>query len=108
MHDRKTITTSLCAGLFLAAGSVVAGEAKIEVSHGSFEPAEVTINAGEKVVFRNVVEMPGGHTIAFEDIDAGSDALENGEKWSHTFDEPGTYRFYVEEHSGNKGTVIVE
>lgn len=107
MHYRIPIT-GLFAGLFLLAGSAAAGETKVEVSHGSFEPAEVTISAGEKVVFKNVVEMPGGHTIAFEDIDAGSEALDNGEKWSYTFDEPGTYHFYVEEHSENKGTVVVE
>lgn len=100
--------TGLFAGLFLLAGSAVAGKAKVQVGHGSFEPAKVTISAGEKVVFRNVVDMPGGHTIAFEDIEAGSGALDNGEKWSHTFEEPGTYHFYVEEHSGNKGTVVVE
>lgn len=103
-----TLITSLFAGLLLVAGSAYAGGTKVKVSHGSFEPAEVTISAGEKVVFKNVVDMPGGHTIAVEDTDAGSEALENGEKWAHTFDEPGTYRFYVEEHPDNKGTVVVE
>lgn len=103
-----TLITSLFAGLFLAAGAAVAGKAVVEVSHGSFEPAKVEISAGEKVVFRNVVDMPGGHTIAFEDIEAGSGALANGEKWAHVFDEPGTYHFYVAEHPENKGTVVVK
>lgn len=104
----RILITSLFAGMFLFAGSAISGGTKVQVSHGSFEPAKVTISAGEKVVFKNVVDMPGGHTIAFEEIDTGSGALDNGEKWSHTFDEPGTYHFYVKEHSENKGTVIVE
>jgi plastocyanin len=104
----RILIASLFAGLFLVAGSAFAGGTKVKVSHGSFEPAEVTISAGEKVVFKNVVDMPGGHTIAIEEIDAASESLDNGEKWSHTFDEPGTYHFYVKEHSDNKGTVVVE
>lgn len=107
MQYRRLIA-SLFAGMLMVAGSAFAGGTKVKVSHGSFEPAEVTISAGEKVVFKNVVDMPGGHTIAIEDIEAGSEALENGEKWSHTFEEPGTYRFFVEEHAENKGTVVVE
>lgn len=107
MRNRHA-TISLILGLLLLPAAVFADKARVAVSHGTFDPAEVTIQAGGKVVFKNVVQMPGGHTIAFEEIDAESDALGQGEKWSHTFDEPGTYRFYVKEHPDKKGTVIVE
>jgi plastocyanin len=98
-------------GLLLLPAATLADKAdraKIEVSHGTFEPSAITVKAGKKVVFKNVVEMPGGHTIAFEEIDAESEALGNGEKWSHTFTEPGVYHFYVKEHPDNKGTVTVK
>lgn len=106
MRDRHTI--SLILGLILLPAAALADKARIAVSHGSFEPSEVTIQAGGKVVFENVVEMPGGHTIAFEEIEDESGALGQGEKWSHTFDEPGTFHFYVKQHPDNKGTVVVE
>lgn len=107
MYYRHT-AMSLLPGLCLLPAIAFADKAKVEVSHGSFDPAEVTVQAGEKVVFKNVVKMPGGHTIAFEEIDAESGALDNGERWSHAFEEPGTYHFYVKEHPENKGTVVVE
>lgn len=106
-YRRMTVVVILAA--CLVPGFALAGDkAKVKVSHGSFEPAEVTVQAGEKVVFKNVVDMPGGHMIAFEDMEAGSEALDNGEKWVHAFEEPGSYRFYVAEHPENKGTVVVE
>lgn len=113
MHYRNLAITVI-AGLFLLPGAVLADkdkhkdEARVEVGHGTFEPSAVTVKAGSRVSFKNVVEMPGGHTIAFEEIDAESGALGYGEKWSHTFKEPGTYHFYVKEHPDNKGTVTVE
>lgn len=107
MSTRRT-AICLLLGFMLAPAAALADKAKVEVSHGSFEPAEVTIPAGGKVVFKNVVQMPGGHTIVFENLDAESGALANGEKWSHTFEEAGTYHFFVKEHPENKGTVVVE
>lgn len=99
---------SLIAGLLLLPAAALADKARVEVGHGTFEPSAVTVKAGSKVTFKNVVQMPGGHTIAFEEIDAESGPLGNGEKWSHSFDEPGTYHFYVKEHPDNRGIVTVK
>lgn len=104
----RCVANSLILSLFLVPTIVLADKAKVEVSHGSFDPSEVTVQAGEEVVFENVVQMPGGHTIAFEEIDAESGALDKGQTWSHAFKEPGTYHFYVKEHPENKGSVVVE
>lgn len=99
---------SFVAALFLAPAVVLAGEATVEVGHGTFEPATVTIKAGEGVVFHSVEKMPGGHTIVFDELDARSSGLGQGESWSHTFEKPGTYRFRVKEHPDNAGEVIVQ
>lgn len=104
----RNAAIGLITGLFLVPATALADKARVEVSHGSFDPAEVTVPAGGKVVFKNVAQMPGGHTIVVEGIDAESGALGDGEKWSHAFEEPGTYHFYVKQHSENKGTVVVE
>lgn len=105
---RYTQYIGIALALMLASASAAAGEATVKVGHGSIEPASVTIEAGEKVVFHNEKEMPGGHTVVFDDLDAQSSGLGEGESWSHTFDEPGTYHFRVKEHPDNTGTVIVE
>lgn len=80
---------------------------EVEVGHGSFEPAEITVNVGQKVTFTNTKKMSDGHTVVFDELDAQSGGLSKGESWSHTFDEPGTYTFRVQEHSDNTGTIKV-
>ena len=96
------------AAMFLTPALALAEEVRVEVGHGSFEPSEVSIDAGTTVVFENVVEMPGGHTIVIEELDAQSDALGSGETWSYTFEEAGTYHVHVKEHAeADKARVVV-
>lgn len=107
---RQTITTTaVLLMLCLVSGAVPAGgDTQVDVGHGSFEPSELTIEVGEKVVFRNTAKMPGGHTVVLDNADAASEGLGKGESWRYTFDEPGTYHFHVKEHPDNKGTVSVK
>ena len=88
----------------------------------SFEPATITINAGEQVVWKNTstyyhnvvddaarainrvdVGFPSG-TASF-----GSGLLQPDTNFYHVFNQPGTYHYVctVHETSGMKGTVIV-
>lgn len=94
--------------LAAAPAAVLAAETVVKVGHGTFEPAQVTIDAGDTVTFVNTKKMPGGHTIVFEEIEASSEGLVKGKSWSHTFDEPGTYSFHVKEHPDASGTVTVQ
>lgn len=91
----------------LAPALALAEGATVEVGHGSFEPAEITINAGQTVTFTNTKKMSGGHTIVFDELDAQSGGLAKGESWSHTFEDPGTYTARVKEHADNAGTIKV-
>lgn len=107
MRDiRQAIIVSLA--LMLAPASTLAGDVTVKVGHGSFEPSEVAIEAGDTVTFTNTQEMPGGHTVVFDELDVRSKGLAKGESWSHTFEKAGTYRFRVEEHPDNAGSVAVE
>lgn len=106
---RTTRHAAAAAILTLTATATLAGEAKIAVGHGSFQPAEVTIQTGQAVTFTNTKEMPGGHTVVFDELDTASEGLAKGKSWSHTFEQPGTYHFHVKEHAdGATGTVTVE
>lgn len=89
----------------------------------TFEPASVTIKAGETVEFVN--GSPLEHTVTAdpakarnadnvslpkgaETFDSGN--LASGESFSHTFDEPGTYQYFCIPHeaAGMTGTIIVQ
>mmetsp|Transcript_37813 Transcript_37813/g.52506 ORF Transcript_37813/g.52506 Transcript_37813/m.52506 type:complete len:156 (-) Transcript_37813:293-760(-) len=74
-----------------------------------FEPANITVAAGEKVTFVNNRGFP--HNVVFDEdeVPAGIDAdaishidLINGpgDEVSNVFDTPGTYGYYCEPHQG--------
>src|SRR5690606_10513561 len=58
-----------------------AEEVTVTVGHNRIDPASVTIRAGDTVVFHNVDEMPGGHTIAAQDGSFQSPPLAKDQKW---------------------------
>jgi plastocyanin len=72
------------------------------------DPAELKIKAGDTVVFHNMQEMPGGHTVVADDGSFESPPLAKDEQWKHTFEKPGTYGIHVKQHPMAKGKVIVE
>jgi plastocyanin len=85
-----------------------AEETMVHVGHNRLDPAEVSIPAGDAVIFHNMDEMPGGHTIVADDGSFSSPPLAKDEKWSHTFAEPGAYAYHIKEHPDAKGKVVVE
>lgn len=96
----------LCSfGLALAAA---AAEVTVTVGHSRIDPSQVKVRAGDTVVFHNVDEMPGGHTIAAKDGSFSSPPLAKDEKWSHTFEAPGTHEIHIEQHPNAVGEIVVE
>lgn len=98
----------LSAALALFSFSSLAGEATVDVGHGTFDPASVTIMTGETVVFDSTQKMPGGHTVVIDELEVQSPALDQGETWSYTFEKPGNYHARVKEHPKNAAEVIVK
>jgi plastocyanin len=89
----------------------------------TFEPATVTIAAGETVEWRNVSNVR--HTATADPAEANdpehvhlpdgaepfnSGFVEPGGSWRHTFEVPGAYDYFCIPHeaTGMLGTVIVE
>ena len=87
----------------------VAAGATVTISNFQFSPRRVTVKAGSDVTWE---VKEGTHTVNADDGSFGSAALSAGQKFSHTFATPGTYRYYCSFH-GSKGghdmagTVIV-
>jgi len=83
-----------------------ASEANIEIKDFSFSPATVTIKAGGTVTWTQRDSVK--HDITADDGSFTSPLLSEGESWSRTFDNPGTYAFHCNPHQRMKGTIIVE
>ena len=101
--------------MFLCLSSIVlfsliasADDALVQVGHNKLDPAEITVTVGTTVVFHNLDEMPGGHTIVASDGSFESPGLAKDQKWSHTFTEPGVYAYEIKEHPSAKGKIVVE
>ena len=93
----------------LAASPALAGEALVKLGHNKIDPAKVTVQAGDKVVFHNLDEMPGGgHTVVADDGSFESPGLAKDATWTHVFDKPGSYGIHLKQHPGAKGTVEVK
>ena len=81
--------------------------ATISTRDFSFDPDEATAGRGESVEWTN--EGAVAHTITAEDDLFDSGAIEPGESFVFTFDQPGTYDYSCTIHPGRmQGTVTVE
>jgi plastocyanin len=83
----------------------VAG-AEVKIDNFSFTPATITVAVGTQVTWTNRDDIP--HTIVTEDQTIKSKALDTDEKFSATFDKPGTYSYFCSIHPKMKGTIVVQ
>lgn len=107
---RVAVVLGIVLGSILFVNSGWAGGQMVEIalSHSQIEPARVEIKAGESVSFKNVVDMPGGHTVVADDGSFESPPLNKGESWTHSFAKSGSYKFHLKQHPGTKGEVVVQ
>lgn len=78
-----------------------------------FEPDTLTIEPGDTVNFVNAQDDK--HNVMFEEVPDGADFAtspmlkKEGQKWSHTFTQEGTYKYHCHPHAdwGMKGVIIV-
>ncbi len=104
----RNLALALLAAAVVAASAVAADEVMVHVGHNKLAPAELEIAVGTTVVFHNMDEMPGGHSIVADDGSFQSPSLEKNGRWSHTFDKVGVYSYSIKEHPSAKGKITVE
>ena len=75
---------------------------QIDITGFSFAPGEITIAAGTTVIWRHDSTAP--HTVTADEGHFRSDTLNNGDEFSFTFEEPGSYPYYCEFHGAPEGT----
>lgn len=79
---------------------------EIVIQNFAFEPSTLTVKAGTKVTWVNRDDEP--HTATATDKRFNSKALENGDRFSTEFTQPGTYKYYCALHPKMTGQVIVK
>ena len=82
---------------------------EVDIPSISFDPEEVTVEAGTTVKWTNSDDLP--HTVTKEggpggDFDSGD--LETGDEFELVFDVKGTVDYVCTIHPGQAGTVVVE
>ena len=92
----------------LVASPALAGEVVVKLGHNKIEPAMVPLQAGDKVVFHNLDEMPGGHSVVADDGSFQSPPLAKDAKWTQVFEKPGSYGIHLKEHPTTKATIEVK
>ena len=83
--------------------------AAVTIERSRFEPDELTVSAGTEVTWENLDAF--AHTVTSDEestlaFDSGE--LAQGDTFSQTFDEAGTFEYFCEIHPTMKSTVVVE
>jgi plastocyanin len=81
--------------------------AAVSVTIGDFffRPQDVTVTAGEAVTWTNEGTVPEGHTATGDGFDSG--VLKEGQSFSHTFEEAGSFDYVCTLHPNMRGTITV-
>ena len=76
----------------------------VVLADSRFEPATVTVGAGETVTWRNQGRLI--HNVKGTAFGTRR-ALASGERYRHTFSRPGRYTYVCTFHAGMEGTIVV-
>lgn len=87
------------------AGGGAAG-AQVVMKNLAFDPATVTIKAGESVTWTNQDGM--NHTVVADKGEFKSSDLGQGATFTFKFDKAGTYAYHCSIHPSMKATVVVQ
>jgi plastocyanin len=81
---------------------------KMQGSPFRFEPNDLEIEVGTTVEWVN--EVSTVHTVTDQNLEWDSGSLGKGEKFSKTFDQKGTFKYYCVPHRdvGMVGTIVVK
>jgi plastocyanin len=101
------LTAVVVSTLAVAAPAATRGaEHEVQITDSTFSPATLTIAVGDTVTWRNADDRP--HTVTARDGTFDSGNLDEGQGFSFTFTEPGTYAYLCEYHPEMQATIVVE
>ena len=83
----------------------VTGPVEASIVDLTFQPATIEVDAGSSVTWINEDGVP--HTVTARTADFNSGVMQEGDTFSQTFDEPGTFEYFCAVHPSMSGTVEV-
>ena len=89
-----------------ASDQPLAANADVKIDNFSFAPQTLTVAVGTTVTWTNRDDIP--HTVVSTDGVFKSKVRDTDEKFSYTFDKPGTYPYYCSVHPKMTGKVVVQ
>jgi plastocyanin len=79
---------------------------EVKIDNFTFGPAELTVKAGTTITWTNRDDIP--HTVVSSDKAFKSKVLDTDEKFSSTFQSPGSFSYFCSIHPKMTGKVIVQ
>jgi amicyanin len=83
----------------------VTGVTQVTIHNFAFQPASIQVKAGTMVTWTNQDTAP--HTVTFRSGAQGSGTLQQGQSFSYTFTQAGTYDYFCAVHPSMVGRVVV-
>ena len=99
------ITAILALGLVTSGGWALADDQTIKIANFTFDPATLTVKAGDTVTWVNADDIP--HLVTDKDGKFHSSALDTDEKFSQTFTTAGTVEYFCAIHPKMTGKIVV-
>jgi plastocyanin len=93
-------------GYIVNAQQAPGSNVEVKIDNFSFGPAALTVAAGTTVTWTNRDDIP--HTVVSDDKVFKSKVLDTDEKFSYTFNKPGTYPYFCSVHPKMTGKVVVQ
>ncbi|HEV2379938.1 MAG TPA: cupredoxin family copper-binding protein [Terriglobia bacterium] len=82
-------------------------KSQVKIDNFSFVPATLTVTAGSTVTWVNQDDVPH-NIVSSEGKTLKSPVLDTDQKFSYTFDRPGTYEYFCGIHPRMIGKIIVQ
>ena len=103
----RSLQTLQAASAAPAAQSATTGATQVAIQNYAFAPASLTINAGTTVVWTNKDTAPHTVTVSSGPVTFSSPNLQQGDTFTYTFTQPGTYHYYCAVHPDMTASVTV-
>lgn len=101
----SVVLISGCTGQKTNTENTPAAPNSVAIKGFAFDPATLTVAKGTIVTWTNMDTVE--HTVVAADKAFSSDTLKNGQSFSHTFNETGTFGYTCSVHPSMSGTVLV-
>ncbi|HEX8919427.1 MAG TPA: cupredoxin domain-containing protein [Chloroflexota bacterium] len=99
------ISATLIAAAILPSGRASAQTSQVAIVNFSYQPTPLNVPAGTTVMWTNQDSV--AHTVTADNGSFNSSALNNGQSYSFTFTQAGTFTYHCAIHSYMQGTITV-